>query len=328
MQKAEKMTIRRFDKTRDSLEKLAQLFQSGLGETEIEFWRWKYFRLNGFDHQRMYIIEEKDQIVAMMGFIPVEYTYQDKRYKAAQMCDLVVHPDFRGRGYFYTICDYAYKEFKQDGYDVFIGFPNENSRHGLEKMNYNFTRLKTYDSMFNFLHIIMKMLKIKHRYYLNTKFTSRVSEGFCDFYFNEKQTMTSDCVRLDINKKYLCWKCGDYMDGKYIHIDVFDGEIIVAYFIVRITKGRRITAAKVVNFDISQRYIGEIFEIAKAVKNEIYSVADIFEFCGIWSKTVNDLMRKAFSLNKGKAATIVAYKMLSNKELTDNVFINHLDTDL
>lgn len=330
------MEVRRFDKKKDSFLTLIELFKTGLGETNRHFWEWKYLYDSGFDKQVMYVIEDNSEIVAMMGFVPQDYVDKNgKIHKFVQTCDLVVRPDYRGRGLFYKICNYAHEDLNNCGYEAFIGFPNYNSLHGFGKMGYKQIDIMGYTVPMNYTRLILHKTGIESKYVNKSNYdVSILSSDFGDVICELKDgrnTINDGCIRLDINPQYIKWRCDEYEGGDYKAITVRENGKLIAYFIILVTKGRIFTAGKIVNFDIDKDYLGKIKCIAKEVKRATHSFADIIDFYAVWSDDIQKFIVEAFEIKKNniKKAGIFVMKILGDRDMiTDKLFINHLDTDL
>ncbi len=65
----------------------------------IQQWDWKY-DANPFNNQAepyFLLLKDGDKIVGMMGSVPLRVAIHDKECWAAHPCNLVIHPDYRGR---------------------------------------------------------------------------------------------------------------------------------------------------------------------------------------------------------------------------------------
>lgn len=327
------MEIRRFDENKDSFEELIKLFKTGLGETDIDFWNWKYLQNTGFDKQIMYVILDGEKHIAMMGFIPFEYiSPEGKVLKYVQPCDLVILPEYRGQGLFYKIYEYAEKDLSNCGYVALFGFPNENSLHGLLKVGYKPIKFSSCKPKSNLFYMIKNKLKLPD---VNTKskFNCYIEPDYClkisQFNF-DSNWLLNKYLRLNINEDFLIWRCESYNKGKYKCIFVKENDKLIAYFIVLVTKGSHFTASKIVFFNVNNNYMSQISSIIKNVKKVIYSFSDMIDFCGIWSNEIKKIICK-FGVNSKKFSQSNTYilKYINNDcDIENDRFINHIDTDL
>lgn len=329
------MEIRKFNKETDSFEELSDLYRLGLGDSPSSYWKWKYGDKTGFGSQEMFVITEDEKIIAMMGYIPMNYRDKDgKIHVFAQLCDLVVHPDHRGGGKFYAIT----KEMKEDaikkGYEGFYIFPNKNSAHGFAKMGFVISDIYGYDMKKNPGRIIAHKLglgrKLKKTNYRVEIHNENIG-SFADKIDKNEKWLTSDSVCLDVNKDFIKWRCDDYIYGNYKSICLYDEKKLVAYFVVLVTEGRLKTAVKVVNFDIQYEYMTEIETIAEDFRKAAYTIGDTIDFYGVWGKELRDIMIKGFSLQGPKELEGSDYGLLLFEGIEKpegDLFIGHIDTDL
>lgn len=330
------MEIQKFNPEIHSFEELIELFAVGLGDTDRSFWKWKYLTSNGFNKQIMYVIIDKGEIVAMMGFIPINYLDSDnKAHTFVQMCDLVVRPDYRGRGFYYKLYDNAVNELTALGCDAFMGPPNPKSLHVLEKKDYMITHMRNYSLGLSLKAIFLHKIGLGKNYKSKGKYSIEVvSKGLdavCGILSGNRKLITQESIYVDINPEYITWKCEDYYKNKYKAVVVKDKEKVIAYFILLVTEGRRVTAAKVANFNIDKEYIEEFKPIANLVKKAFYSFADLVEFNGIWNTEIEQFIIQAFDIKEKNISQAGKFgiKMIENNELSRNdLFINHIDLDL
>lgn len=107
----------------------------GLKATE-ETWKHKHYFDPSLGRSDVFGALVNHQLVGMNSFIPAQYEYAGTKYMAMQSCDTVVDPNFRGRGIFSKIIQYAEAYYKKLDVDVLIGFPNHNSYPGFIKLGW------------------------------------------------------------------------------------------------------------------------------------------------------------------------------------------------
>ncbi|MBO5505505.1 MAG: hypothetical protein J5984_03395 [Clostridia bacterium] len=257
-----------------------------------------------------------------------------KSYRSCLLCDLVVHPDYRGGGKFYQLTEAIKAEAINRGYEGFCGFPNKNSTHGFDKLGYILMDLKSYCLKNSYLRVFAHKLGMGRKL-KNTKYKAEIlSENigkFADKIEEKEKWLSSKSTRLDINKEFVGWRCDRYKGVEYKSISLYDGEKLIAYFIILVTRGRLKTALKVVNFDILEEYMGDIDKIAKDFKKCAYTIGDAIDFYGVWGKELRDIMIKGFSLQGPKELEGSDYGLLLFEGIEKpegDLFIGHIDTDL
>lgn len=77
-----------------------------------------------------------DKLVAMSGFMRMEYRDGDAVYKALQACESAVDPMYRKRGLFSAVLKKTEEWAKENGIDFFMAMPNPNSRPGFLKQGW------------------------------------------------------------------------------------------------------------------------------------------------------------------------------------------------
>ncbi len=71
---------------------------------------------------------------------PVRLRLGKETVLGAQSMDTMTHPDYRGRGLFIKLAQACYDLAASKGYEVFYGFPNQNSYSGfIRRLNWDHT---------------------------------------------------------------------------------------------------------------------------------------------------------------------------------------------
>jgi len=122
----------RLVKYRDTKEEFLDLFRAAFGqEMSSGLWDWKYI-------ENPLVVGDPDLVVALDGgkvvgarpFLLAEMWINDRKVKAAQPCDTMVHPKYRGQGLFGRMNQFAIDYFEGQGCALFYNFPNSMSRLG------------------------------------------------------------------------------------------------------------------------------------------------------------------------------------------------------
>lgn len=98
-----------------------------LKRTEKE-WCWEY-KNNPFG-QFIGVAESNGRVIGHMALVPVQLKIKDEILLGAQAVDLVVHPDFRRQGIFFSIGRFLAQETTKRGIDFWYGFPNKLAHSG------------------------------------------------------------------------------------------------------------------------------------------------------------------------------------------------------
>lgn len=115
------------DRDYDNQRKLFGLsFPETLGTSVIEkqHYHWKFFNFPFTPPAYQYICENADNgMVGYYAAIPYPYQINFKQYRAGMVCDVMTHPEERGKGIFTKIGSYATNELKNEGISFTTGYP-------------------------------------------------------------------------------------------------------------------------------------------------------------------------------------------------------------
>jgi glycosyltransferase involved in cell wall biosynthesis len=107
---------------------IVRLFQVAFNkEMTLQHWRWKY---QGQGNPRTYAavaVDDREEIVAHYGGVPLHMVHQGRPIKGLAICDIMVHPQFRGiflkEGLFQRVAEAIPSAAVQEGFVVGYGFP-------------------------------------------------------------------------------------------------------------------------------------------------------------------------------------------------------------
>lgn len=107
-------------------------------ENVIEYWKKKHYG-NPVHASYVFGVFDESKLVSINAYMPMEYTFDDRKCKVIQSCESGTIPEYRGKGIWSKVVTFAVNYFiKEQEYDFLIGFPNfENSFGGFMKMNWN-----------------------------------------------------------------------------------------------------------------------------------------------------------------------------------------------
>lgn len=107
---------------------IVNLFKEVFGrEMSLDEWRWKY---KGQGNQRVYSsvgVTQDNRVVAHYGGIPLPAVYKGKEIKVLSVCDVMIHPKFRGIKALRKITSFHRDEALKIGFAMCPGFPTENT---------------------------------------------------------------------------------------------------------------------------------------------------------------------------------------------------------
>ena len=101
-----------------------------------ENWLRKHYGNPASAEPKLFGAFDGEKLVGINGFLEMNYAYGNVKFRVVQSCDTAVDPDYRGRGIFTKLIRSAEAEFRDQGYDAMIGFPNFNSHPGFLKMGW------------------------------------------------------------------------------------------------------------------------------------------------------------------------------------------------
>jgi predicted GNAT family acetyltransferase len=138
------------------------------------------------------------RIVGARPFWFTEMWVGDKKVKTAQHCNTMVHPEYRKRGIFNKMGQFAVQYLKDNDYALTYGFPGPMSRPGFLSQGYKI--VDETESMFLVIHPQKLLLH---------KLSSKTLAGVLGFLYNEflnagakKTTRVSDSFQVEVSDGY------------------------------------------------------------------------------------------------------------------------------
>src|SRR5256885_4117332 len=105
---------------------VAELFSSQYGESESKFaGHIEEFYDHSFQRDRClrFVAMEGEKIIGFQGLFYWPYNFKGKTYNSFQAGDSLVHQEFRGRGVFQNLLNYADMHTARSGIEFLISFP-------------------------------------------------------------------------------------------------------------------------------------------------------------------------------------------------------------
>ncbi|MEF9426871.1 MAG: GNAT family N-acetyltransferase [Candidatus Mariimomonas ferrooxydans] len=107
---------------------IIKLFKEIFGrEMTLDEWRWKYIESHP---QKIYIsvaVHKEDGIIGHYGGICLPFLHNGKPVQGLAICDVMIHPKFRGRRLFKELVNLLPVESAKDGINIGYGFPNKDT---------------------------------------------------------------------------------------------------------------------------------------------------------------------------------------------------------
>ena len=119
------------DTAQQQVDLFNKVFQIGANR---DSWARKHLSNPLHKHCMVMAAFDGEKIVGINGFVAMDYTYNGEVFHAVQSCDTAVDPDYRGKGIFTRMIITAMESFREEGFDLLVGYPNKNSFPGFLKM--------------------------------------------------------------------------------------------------------------------------------------------------------------------------------------------------
>lgn len=298
-------------KDEDRLDEVCALFATGLGETTRAHWKWRIFTPNGQLPPEAVVIEnEQRRLVGMLSVLPE--LYGDRAQKCAQLCDWVIHPDFRGQGLLGKLYRYTFERYAGLGFDFMVGFPNVHAYPILQK--YSFEEKEPIGSW----NTAKKPLAFK-RPAEDIDF-----EGLA-YRFTPSCPLSSFPTRPDRifrTPEYMRWKYDANPDVSFQWLVVWERAQPIGYFVYTCTQGRLRTAVNVYDWEFEPT-------AQEAFRKAIGLLGRLGNYVSIWGR-YGEKERKLLQgagMTEGTGRTKYMLKTLSEKGYPDPLTLTRLDTD-
>jgi GNAT superfamily N-acetyltransferase/N-acetylglutamate synthase-like GNAT family acetyltransferase len=221
-------------------EKLLNLFRVSFGfSISVEHWDWKHLQNPlAFSDPELIVAVDGGKIVGARPFLPAEMWLGNKKIKAAQHCDTMVHPDYQGRGVFNRMGQFAMRYLKDRGYALSYGFPGPLSRPGFLKQGYRIVaetenlfrichpqkllsyklRSKTLAGVLGFSYDILLNTGMKRTTRLPDSVQVEVLDRFADDLKGVDDLRDKSGINLVRSESYLRWRFDRYPDHTYKYV--------------------------------------------------------------------------------------------------------------
>ncbi len=191
-------------------------------------------------------------------FLLTEMWLADKKLKTAQHCDTMVHPEYRNKGIFNRMGQFAIQYLKKNGYALSYGFPAPMSRPGFLKQGWRIVAQT--ETMFRAVHpqkLISSKLRSRllgnglgffYNKLLNTK-TVETSQPSGSFQIEAFDHFTDELKEIDTlrdelvihlvrSESYLQWRFDWHPDYNYKYITVKRDKKLRGYAVISVQKER------------------------------------------------------------------------------------------
>ncbi|MBU3144786.1 GNAT family N-acetyltransferase [Clostridium sp. CF012] len=244
-----------------------------------EFFEWKH-NLKGSINKEPFIylvFNETGNLIGANSFFESKFKQNNKIYNAVQSGDTMVHMDYRGKGLFKKIIQFAFVDLKNYGVDFIFGFANNNSHPGFVKLGFEtLYKVNNYLKILNYELIIQKKLSripfanligksidtFKKSVHLasnyNITITASITKEITDFI---SSNISNDLAQIK-DSALLNWKYFEKPNSNYELLVIKKDSIIEGVFITRIESQGMKSAAVMEYFMKNQ---DDFHKILKAV---------------------------------------------------------------
>ncbi len=167
----------------EEIEQLVDLFRVSFNlNMSPELWHWKYIQTPFVsDAPEVVTAIDNSKIVGARPFQAIRVWLDDERIKTAQHCDTMVHPEYRNRGIFNRMNQFAIRYLKENDYILSYGFPALMSRSGFLKQGWRV--VAPTEVLFRVVHPQKLITQV-----LQNKFLDKGLGLFCDKFLNTRIT--------------------------------------------------------------------------------------------------------------------------------------------
>lgn len=310
--------VQRLELTSREKQEFLELMSSSLNTHSVDWLEWKYVNNPKIiDQPTVFGVIHKSSgiLVGIRPFLACDVVLGNKTFKAAQPCDTVVHPKFRGKGLFSEMNRVAIEELTNEGYDLFFNFPNRNSQPGYLKMGWE--KVAVFDESFAFnnfrkvvgdtssntvyvlggrimslglpnLPKLIKKLDIGKGLSSNSAVVS-IKESFDDDIENMWLNKEKNRFRIKRDSEYLNWRFRERPDKAYKYWTLEKRDNLLAYAITTISHRWGSKEGQIVDFNfIDAKYF---FVLLEAVLKQFH-FNDECNFVSILACTENTIFRE------------------------------------
>ncbi len=86
-------------------------------------YQWKFETFPGSVHSYQYVAAEPEELTGYYAAIPYEYSVDGVTYRSGMVCDVMTHPERRGKGIFTKLGKYATEQLAAEGLGFTTGYP-------------------------------------------------------------------------------------------------------------------------------------------------------------------------------------------------------------
>ena len=280
------MNIVKLDIKNESVQKgfLNLMEAGGLSSNNLPWFKWKYIDNPMFNDNYIYGAKVNGKLVGLRPFMLFNLKHETKVFNAAQPCDTVVEPDYRGQGIFTKLTKYAINEMKKE-FQLFFNFPNFNSMPGYLKMGWDKTVLIDEGFAFKNFPELVKKKSGNSFFYLGSSiyniFMTKLDkvirelskdsniniidneERFTDEFEDLWNKNIKSRIRVYRPREYLNWRYCARPDKDYKIWTLRDGDKLKAYIITSDSDRWKVAEGQIVDFQYES--LNQILILCQAI---------------------------------------------------------------
>lgn len=274
-------------------------------EATAESWKRKHYS-NPLQKGKSYVMcaFAGNKLVGINGFSFIQYRYNSIIIKAIESCDTAVDPEYRGQGIFSGMIQQAEIEFKKMGYDVLVGFPNDNSFPGFLKLGWeekarikrmfypvNLQKIiyaKYSRKVFKLINLLSDMWQKIHS--IGTVKGLRIDEGKMKSTKEYYEMINSNKIVINMDDDFMEWKLSE----GYSLIKIRNNNEVVLKMLV--CTYRENSYYKRGNVIAVKTITSKEKEIRSAITTCLKKMCKEFDYLTVWNgldKKINKAFRKA-----------------------------------
>lgn len=256
---------------------------------EWSFW----YNNSSYKKSEIYVIKDKNKIVASYGLFPLSIIYKNQSYQAYLANNGMTHPKYGGYGFFTQLGKYIMSNIRTSGV-ILMGIPNDKAIHGHRKVGW-----QEMDNIPFFKNISITQHATKNTYISIDKFL--IEDDAC-----VKQFLSKYEFYIDKDSDYLNWR---FVDRPNINYLIFKSIPFNSYVVLKHFKHHSENKLHIVDFGYNN--IEDFEDLIKLSLNKGYDLG--VDSVDMWC------------YNKIEKTFLKSYNF--NEDSTSNRLILHSDID-
>ena len=300
------------------LQEICDLFAQGLGETTVDYWKWKHFTENGLPRSLMIAAENSDEkIVGMYALQPTWYCRGYERVLIVQTEDLVIDNSCRGTGLMKKIQQYMTDYYTAQNADGWVAYANPISFVIFQKYGAtNCGDIYSYQSQ----QTLLPPLFPKNNYAHDGWEISVCDKMPSDLFFQTGDT----AFRMEKNATFMEWKFEKNPDQDFKWLTIRDNGELKGYIVFHVNRGRFRKAVNIHDWDLMPEVSDELL---KQTVNILRSMGNWVSLWGRYDDAVLARWRRAGIGKKGTDGTHFLLCPYGDKKLPDQWHLTRADLD-